>query len=103
MNSKTGFPSIEDYNNKEYAHRHGVDFTYNIKRDKWNISLGANYQRNDISGRREGDVFTILNDTLTQFPSDGERSFDETNYSGRFTFEFKPDTLNNYSLAFYDG
>nr|WP_299071065.1 outer membrane beta-barrel protein [uncultured Allomuricauda sp.] len=103
VNIKGGFPSIEDYNNKEYAHRHGVDFTYNIKRDKWNISLGANYQRNDISGRREGDVFTILNDTLTQFPSDGERSFDETNYSGRFTFEFKPDTLNNYSLAFYAG
>lgn len=103
VNVKGGLPSIEAYDNQEYAQRYGADIIYNIKRDKWNISLGANYQRNDISGRREGNIFTIISDTLTQFPSDGERSFDETNYSTRFTFDFKPDTSNTYSLGFYAG
>jgi len=32
-----------------------------------------------------GIFFTISNNTLTRFPSTGERSFDETNYNGRFT------------------
>lgn len=103
INLRGGLPSIEKYNNAEAHERYGVDATYNIRKGDWNISLGANYQRNDIGGRREGDVFTIINDTLTRFPSDGERSFDEVNYSGRFTVDFTPDTLNTYSLGFYAG
>lgn len=103
INVKGGLPSIEPYDNQAYAQRYGADVTYNFKRKKWNVSLGANYQRNDISGRREGDVFTIGNDTLTRFPSDGERSFDEVNYSGRFSVDFTPDTTNTYSLGFYAG
>ncbi len=103
INVKGGFPSIETYDNAEDHQRYGIDATYNIIKGDWNISLGANFQRNDLGGRREGDVFTIINDTLTQFPSDGERSFDEVNYSGRFTVDFTPDTLNTYSLGFYAG
>ncbi len=103
INVKGGFPSIETYDNAEAHQRYGIDATYNNIKGDWNISLGANYQRNDLGGRREGDVFTIINDTLTQFPSDGERSFDEINYSGRFTVDFTPDTLNIYSLGFYAG
>ncbi len=103
INVKGGFPSIEKYNNAVAHQRYGIDATYNIIEGDWNISLGANYQRNDLGGRREGDVFTIINDTLTQFPSDGERSFDEVNYSGRFTVDFTPDTLNTFSLGFYAG
>ncbi|MFK7811054.1 MAG: TonB-dependent receptor plug domain-containing protein, partial [Maribacter sp.] len=103
VNVKAGLPSIEDYDNAEYAQRYGVDATYNIRSDQWNISLGANYQRNDLAGRREGDVFTIVDDRKTQLPSDGERSFDEVNYSGRFTVDFTPDSTNTYSLGFYAG
>lgn len=103
INVKGGLPSIERYGNAEAHQRYGVDATYNIIKGNWNISLGANYQRNDLGGRREGDVFTIINDTLTQFPSDGERSFDEVNYSGRFTLDYTPDTTNTYSLGFYAG
>ena len=103
VNLKGGLPSIEDYNNKEYAQRYGIDATYNIRKGNWNISLGANYQRNDLAGRREGDVFTIINDTLTRFPSDGERSFDEQNYSGRFSLDFTPDENNTFSLGFFGG
>lgn len=103
VNVKAGLPSLEDYDNAEYAQRYGVDATYNIRSDQWNISLGANYQRNDLAGRREGNVFTIIEDRKTQFPSDGERSFDEVNYSGRFTVDFTPDSTNTYSLGFYAG
>ncbi|MGB3149221.1 MAG: outer membrane beta-barrel protein, partial [Maribacter sp.] len=103
LNIKGGLPSIQDYDNAEYVQRYGIDATYNIKSDKWNISLGGNYQRNDLAGRREGNVFTIINDVKTEFPSDGERSFDEVNYSGRFTIDHTPDSLNTYSLGFYGG
>ncbi|MEM9143114.1 MAG: outer membrane beta-barrel protein, partial [Bacteroidota bacterium] len=103
INLRAGLPSIEPYDNAQAAQRHGLDATYSIRKGKWIVSLGGNYQRNDISGRREGDVFTIINDTLTQFPSDGERSFDETNFSGRFTVDYEPDTLNLFSLGFYGG
>jgi len=39
-------------------------------------------------------------DTFTQFPSDGERSSDELNYSGRFTVDYTPDTKKHLSLGF---
>lgn len=103
INIKGGLPSIETYNNEVSHKRHGIDATYNVRSDKWNISLGANYQRNDLGGRREGDVFTIINNTKTQFPSTGERSFDETNYSGRFTVDFIPSKTDTYSFGFFAG
>ena len=103
INLRVGLPSVEDYDNADYAQRYGLDATYNVIKDKWNISLGASYQRNDLAGRREGDVFTIISDTLTQFPSDGERSFDELNYNGRFTVDYTPNTANTFSVGFYAG
>lgn len=103
INARVGMPSIEDYNNAESAPRFGGDFTINYRKNKWDISLGASYLRNDITGRREGDVFTMIQDTLTRFPSDGERSFDEVNYSGRFTIGYTPNPRNNYSVGFFAG
>ena len=103
INVNAGFPSIEDYDNKANTHRYGIDAIYNIKKDKWNISLGASYQRKDISGRREGFVYTIVDGIYTEFPSDGERSFDEENYSGRFTVDYTPNENNDFSLGFYAG
>lgn len=103
INVKGGLPSIETYNNDKAHQRYGIDATYNMRNDKWNVSLGASYQRNDLGGRREGDVYTIIDDIKTQFPSTGERSFDETNYSGRFTVDFTPDTTNVFSVGFFAG
>ncbi|MFD0798233.1 TonB-dependent receptor domain-containing protein [Maribacter chungangensis] len=103
VNVRAGMPSIESYANTKAPQRYGLDATYTLRTDKWNFAFGANYQRNDLAGRREGDVFTIINDTLTQFPSDGERSFDELNYSGRFTIDYLPDEENSFSLGFYGG
>ena len=78
FNARIGAPSIENYDNAEYAQRYGGDFTLNHRSGDWDcICRIVSYQRNDITGRRVGDVFTIRNDTTIQFPSDGERSFDE--------------------------
>ncbi|GAB3647778.1 TonB-dependent receptor [Echinicola sediminis] len=103
VNTKIGLPSIENYDNKENSPRYGADFTINHLQDKWDLSLGASYLRNDIAGRREGMVYTIDGDKTTYFPSDGERSFDEKAYSGRFTVGYTPNKQNNFSLGFYGG
>lgn len=103
INAKIGAPSIQPYGNKENPQRHGADFTLNHKKGKWDLSLGGSYLRNDINGRREGDVYTIMGDTTTYFPSDGERSTDSKTYSGRFTLAFAPDGANDFSLGFYAG
>ncbi len=103
INVRGGFPSIETLGNAVPHQRYGLDAIYNLRKDRWNISLGANYQRNDLGGRREGDVYTIINDTMTRFPSTGERSFDEINYSGRFSLDYTPDTSNSFSFGLYAG
>ena len=103
LNLKGGFPSTETYGNKLAHQRFGIDGTYNVNSEKLNVSIGANYQRNDLGGRREGNVFTIIDDVFTGLPSTGERSFDETNYSGRFTLEYTPNALNELSVGFYAG
>ena len=103
FNSKVGLPSIEDYDNKKSAPRYGGDFSLNYHKEKWDISAGASYLRNDISGRRVGNVYTIIEDTKHVFPSEGERSFDEINYSGRFTVGFTPDKNNSINVGFFGG
>ncbi|GAB3221069.1 TonB-dependent receptor [Algoriphagus aestuariicola] len=103
FNGKLGFPSIENYDNKAPQNRYGGDFNLNYQKGKWDLSLGASYQRNDIAGKRVGNVYTIEGDTTTYFPSEGERSIDETNYSGRFTLGYNPSTSNSFSLGFYAG
>jgi len=103
LNVKSGLPSIETYGNEKAHQRYGTDATYNITTDKWNVSFGANYLRNDKGGRREGDVFTVIDNVLTRFPSTGERSFDETNYNGRFTLEYTPNTKSALSIGFFAG
>jgi iron complex outermembrane receptor protein len=102
-NVKSGLPSIETYGNDKAHQRYGSDATYNITNDKWNVSFGANYLRNDKGGRREGDVFTIIDNVFTRFPSTGERSFDETNYNGRLTLEYTPNATSALSIGFFAG
>lgn len=105
INVRGGLPSIEPYGNEEPAKRYGIDATFNSKTDKWNLSLGTSYQRNDKTGRRVGDVFIIdqSENKQTFLPSVGERSFDDISYNGRFTVDFTPNTSNEFSLGFFAG
>jgi outer membrane receptor protein involved in Fe transport len=103
LNIKGGFPSMERYDNANAHQRYGIDATYNFQNKAWNYSFGLNYQRNDIGGRREGEVFTIINNKQTRFPSTGERSTNEINYSGRFTVDFTPNENTEFSLGFFAG
>tara|TARA_B100001063_G_scaffold73533_1_gene67693 strand:- start:9728 stop:12211 length:2484 start_codon:yes stop_codon:yes gene_type:complete len=103
INLQAGLPSVETYGNDKTHNRFGSDATYNYTNDKWNISLGASVIKNDLGGRREGDVYTIINNMFNRFPSTGERSFDEINYNGRFTLEYNPNNNDNFSLGFFAG
>lgn len=103
VNTRAGLPSIENYDNAESQKRFGGDFNLNYVKDKWDISLGGSYQRNDQSGRRVGNVITYSGDTETHFPSNGERSINELNYSGRFTLGYTPSANTNFTLGFYAG
>jgi hypothetical protein len=105
VNVRGGFPSIENYETKVAAKRQGIDATFNKRIENWNISLGASYQRNDKSGRREGDMFIVNSseNKITFLPSDGERSFDEVTYNGRFNIECTPNESDTYSLGFFAG
>ncbi|MCG1036739.1 outer membrane beta-barrel protein [Polaribacter sargassicola] len=105
INVRGGFPSIEDYDTKVAAKRYGIDATMNKRTDKWNFSVGASYQRNDKTGRREGDMFIVneAENKTTFLPSDGERSFDEITYNGRFNVDYTPNKSDSYSLGLFAG
>ncbi|ARV14273.1 outer membrane beta-barrel family protein [Polaribacter sp. SA4-12] len=105
VNVRGGFPSIEDYDAKVAAKRYGIDATVNKRTDNWNFSFGASYQRNDKAGRREGEMFIVNTpeNKTTFLPSDGERSFDEVTYNGRFNVDYTPNKSDTYSLGFFAG
>jgi len=104
-NAQAGLPSTTGYDNKEKPKRFGGDITLNFRKDKWDISVGGNYLRNDNAGFREGDVFTknFTHNTMTRFPSNGERSFDKYNYAGRLSAIYTLDKKNTFSIGFFSG
>jgi outer membrane receptor protein involved in Fe transport len=102
-NIQGGLPSVDDFGNAEKQQRYGADLTYNFKKDKWDLSAGVNYLRNDNAGYREGDVFTIIGNKKTSFPSHGERSFNKYNYGGRFNIAFSPSSQDQFSAGFFAG
>ncbi|NND07885.1 MAG: TonB-dependent receptor [Saprospiraceae bacterium] len=102
-NAQIGLPSIEDYDNQESALRYGADVLVNFIQDKWDLSVGLDYRRDDVSGQRIGYVNTYQNSVLTEFPSFGERSFDRESYTGRLTLEYSPTQKQTFSIALYAG
>ncbi len=105
LNGQYGFPSTTDYDNLRVAKRYGADIMFNQKTDKWDISLGANYNRNDINGFREGqlEIKNYENNRLSKSPSNGERSFNRYNYAGRANITFKADENNIFSFGLFAG
>ena len=102
-NVLAGLPSIQSYNNANNTPRYGGDLTLNFKKDQWDISAGLDYRRYDISGRREGYVNTYLTEVLTEFPSDGERSFDEKTYTARISANYTLNKRQSLTAGFYAG
>jgi outer membrane receptor protein involved in Fe transport len=103
VNTRIGLPGIQTYDNANAPLRYGADFTLNNKSGKWEWALGANYLRDDIAGQRDGYVSTLLGDTLTEFPSLGERSMERYNYSARLNVTYKPNSKQSFEAAFYAG
>jgi ferric enterobactin receptor len=94
---------LKDYDNGRTPQRYSVDLTAGFRKNKWDVTSGLNYLRNDIAGNREGDVFTIINSIKTNFSSFGERSFKRYNYGGRFAAAYEADKNNSFSVGFYRG
>lgn len=83
INLQGGLPSIDDYDNVQAQQRFGGDVSLLYRKNKWAVQASANYLRNDNAGFRDGDVYTIIGNKKTTFPSQGERSFDKFNYGAR--------------------
>jgi ferric enterobactin receptor len=100
-NVQAGLPAIYTYNNLHNPVRFGGDATFSLQSEKWDFNVSGSYLRNDIAGRRTGDVNTTINSIFTSFPSDGERSFIRENYTVRSSITFKPDVYNTFSAGIY--
>ncbi|MGC3947748.1 MAG: TonB-dependent receptor [Chryseolinea sp.] len=103
VNAQVGLPSLDNYDNVDNPQRYGADFSINYKKRKWDLSLGGSYLQNDIAGRRVGDVYTILGNHHTSFPSAGERSYQRRNYTTRAAVGFSPSKSNSFNVGFYYG
>jgi outer membrane receptor protein involved in Fe transport len=103
LNAQAGLPSVEDYGNEKRPARFGGDVTAHYKKEKWNLSLGANYKRDDIAGYRNGDAKTYLDNVYTNFPSLGERSYESYAYSVKGTANYQIDNTNTIEAGFYGG
>lgn len=102
-NVQAGLPSVEDYDNAEPARRYGADATLNYRVNKWDISVGGSYLRNDMAGRRVGDVNTTIGNRYTHFPSVGERSTDKYVGSVRGTITYAFNKNNSINAGIYNG
>lgn len=100
-NLQQGLPSIHLYNNKVSPLRTGGDVALNYQQNKWTLSGSINYLRNDASGYREGNANTTINNVLTGFPSNGERSFKRYTYGARGAVTYNADEHNSFSIGAY--
>ncbi|MDR6805234.1 outer membrane receptor protein involved in Fe transport [Dyadobacter sp. BE34] len=103
VNVQGGLPSVHTYHNLKNPQRFGADAAWGIRAGKWEVNLSGNYLRNDLTGRRVGDVNTTIGDVFTSFPSDGERSFMRYNYTARASVSYTADPSNVISAGFYKG
>jgi len=102
-NATGGLPSLHAYNNSRHPSRFSGDITVGYKKDKWDVSGGLNYLRNDAAGHREGNANTSNRDSVTKFPSVGERSFRRYNYGLRLAATYSAGANNVWSAGFYVG
>jgi ferric enterobactin receptor len=102
-NLNYGLPRIKEYFNHIEPKRYGIDAILNYRKGNWDASFSGNYLRNDIAGRRIGDVNTTIGNVFTSFPSEGERSFKRDNYGFRAIVSNKINEHNDISVGWYSG
>lgn len=102
-NLQYGLPRIDNYYNATEPKRYGIDASLNYRKNKWETSISMNFLKNDIAGRRVGDVNTTINNIFTSFPSEGERSYRRDNYGLRAITSYKPTKFNEISAGIYIG
>ena len=98
-----GLPTFNDYDNEREARRYSGEVTAGFRKNKFDINASINYLRNDIAGYREGNVYTIMDDHRTDFPSNGERSMERYNYGARLSGGYELNDKNNITAGFYYG
>ena len=99
LNLQGGLPSIDNYNNHMSQKRFGGDVSFQFKKNRLELNGSANYLRNDNAGFRAGDVYTIIGDRQTFFPSQGERSFDKYNFGVRLNGSYELSKKQQISLG----
>ena len=102
-NLQYGLPRIDTYYNESEPRRYGADAIINYRKENWDASFSVNYLKNDIAGRRIGDVNTTIDNIFTSFPSEGERSYKRENYGVRFVSSYKINKNNELSAGIYLG
>ncbi len=102
-NAQYGLPRIKQYENAKEPLRHGFDVSSTFRKGKWDISSSFNYLKNDLAGRRVGEVNTTINNIFTVFPSEGERSFRRDNYGFRSAVLFSPTKNDELLFGIYLG
>ncbi|AKD55195.1 outer membrane beta-barrel family protein [Spirosoma radiotolerans] len=103
VNLQGGLPSLNAFDNARNPVRYSSDASISYRTARWDWTLSTAYLRNDLAGRREGDVYTILSNRFTRFPSIGERSFDRYTFTNRLAVSFTPNKTNVWSAGLYYG
>ncbi|CCH55348.1 TonB-dependent receptor plug [Fibrisoma limi BUZ 3] len=103
VNAQGGLPSLGAFGNARKPVRYGTDITLSYRTARWDWTFSTAYLRNDIAGRREGDVNTTRNNRFTTFPSVGERSFDRYTFTNRLAVSFTPNKKDVWSGGVYYG
>ena len=98
-----GLPALDNFGNDRNPKRYSGEMSAGFRKNNLEINTSLNYLRNDQAGLREGDVYTIIGNQRTDFPSQGERSFERYNYGLRFSVGYDFDKRNNLSAGFYSG
>ncbi|GAB3708560.1 TonB-dependent receptor [Spirosoma flavus] len=103
VNSQGGLPSLNAFDNSHNPVRYSADASISYRTARWDWNFSTAYLRNDLAGRREGDVYTILGNRITRFPSIGERSFKRHTLTNRLAVNFTPTKSDAWSAGLYYG
>lgn len=103
VNIQGGLPSLNAFGNSQNPVRYGTDATLSYRTARWDLTFSTAYLRNDLAGQREGDVYTLLGNRFTHFPSVGERSFKRYTFTNRLAVSFTPNKNTVWSAGLYYG